>query len=144
MKYAIKQLSVFLENKPKELNFLTKILSEGGVSIKSILLVDSSDFGLARTIVNDPQKAKTILANEGLSVQFTNVFGVKIDDVVGSFNSVVSILSDQNINILYCYSFYESQSGIFIFSVLANEFELATKTLIEHGVEIVEPSYFYK
>lgn len=144
MKYAIKQLSVFLENKPKELNFLTKILSEGGVSIKSILLVDSSDFGLARTIVNDPQKAKTILANEGLSVQITNVFGVKIDDVVGSFNSVVSILSDQNINILYCYSFYESQSGIFIFSVLANEFELATKTLIEHGVEIVEPSYFYK
>lgn len=144
MKYAIKQLSVFLENKPKELNFLTKILSEGGVSIKSILLVDSSDFGLARTIVNDPQKAKSILANEGLSVQFTNVFGVKIDDVVGSFNSVVSILSDQNINILYCYSFYESQSGIFIFSVLANEFELATKTLIEHGVEIVEPSYFYK
>ncbi|MCK9546528.1 MAG: amino acid-binding protein [Sulfurospirillaceae bacterium] len=144
MKYAIKQLSVFLENKPKELNFLTKILSEGGVSIKSILLVDSSDFGLARTIVNDPQKAKTILANEGLSVQFTNVFGVKIDDVVGSFNSVVSILSDQNINILYCYSFYESQSGIFIFSVLANEFELATKTLIENGVEIVEPSYFYK
>lgn len=144
MKYAIKQLSVFLENKPKELNFLTKILSEGGVSIKSILLVDSSDFGLARTIVNDPQKAKTILANEGLSVQITNVFGVKIDDVVGSFNSVVSILSDQNINILYCYSFYESQSGIFIFSVLANEFELATKTLIENGVEIVEPSYFYK
>ncbi|NLM99924.1 MAG: amino acid-binding protein [Campylobacteraceae bacterium] len=144
MKYAIKQLSVFLENKPKELNFLTKILSEGGVSIKSILLVDSSDFGLARTIVNDPQKAKSILANEGLSVQITNVFGVKIDDVVGSFNSVVSILSDQNINILYCYSFYESQSGIFIFSVLANEFELATKTLIEHGVEIVEPSYFYK
>lgn len=144
MKYAIKQLSVFLENKPKELNFLTKILSEGGVSIKSILLVDSSDFGLARTIVNDPQKAKSILANEGLSVQFTNVFGVKIDDVVGSFNSVVSILSDQNINILYCYSFYESQSGIFIFSVLANEFELATKTLIENGVEIVEPSYFYK
>ncbi|MFA6756696.1 MAG: amino acid-binding protein [Sulfurospirillaceae bacterium] len=144
MKYAIKQLSVFLENKPKELNFLTKILSEGGVSIKSILLVDSSDFGLARTIVNDPQKAKSILANEGLSVQITNVFGVKIDDVVGSFNSVVSILSDQNINILYCYSFYESQSGIFIFSVLANEFELATKTLIENGVEIVEPSYFYK
>ena len=143
MKYAIKQLSVFLENKPKELNFLTKILSEGGVSIKSILLVDSSDFGLARTIVNDPQKAKSILANEGLSVQFTNVFGVKIDDVVGSFNSVVSILSDQNINILYCYSFYDAQSGIFIFSVLANEFELATKTLIEHGVELVEPSNFY-
>ncbi|MBN2964545.1 amino acid-binding protein [Sulfurospirillum sp. T05] len=143
MSYAIKQLSVFLENKPGELGFLTKTLSQGGVSIKSILLADSSDFGLARTLVDDPEKAKAVLENHGLSVRLTDVFGVRIDDVVGSFDRVVSLLSAKEINILYCYSFYESSSGIFIFSVPKEQFDEAVLALIAHGVEIIQAQHFY-
>jgi len=143
MSYAIKQLSVFLENKPGELGFLTKTLSQGGVSIKSILLADSSDFGLARTIVDNPEKAKAVLENHGLSVRLTDVFGVRIDDVVGSFDRVVSLLSSKGINILYCYSFYESSSGIFIFSVPKEQFDEAVLALTAHGVEIIQAQHFY-
>jgi hypothetical protein len=143
MSYAIKQLSVFLENKPGELGFLTKTLSQGGVSIKSILLADSSDFGLARTIVDNPEKAKAVLENHGLSVRLTDVFGVRIDDVVGSFDRVVSLLSSKGINILYCYSFYESSSGIFIFSVPKEQFNEAVLALTVHGVEIIQAQHFY-
>ena len=57
MKYKIQQLSVFLENRTGELADFTKVLSENGVSIKSIILADSSDFGLVRSIVDNPQKA---------------------------------------------------------------------------------------
>ena len=134
MKHAIKQLSIFLENKEGELKFLTHTLSEGGISIKSILLADSSDFGLARTIVDNPQKAKALLEEKGLSVRLTDVFGVRIDDAVGSFDKVVSTLSDNDINILYCYSFYESNSGIFIFSVNQNDFQKATSLMVEKGI----------
>ncbi|DAB32342.1 MAG TPA: amino acid-binding protein, partial [Sulfurospirillum sp. UBA11407] len=88
MKYAIKQLSVFIENKAGELSDFTQVLSKNGISIKSILLADSTDFGLVRTIVDNPERAKAILEEEGFSVRFTNVFGVKIEDVVGSFDKV--------------------------------------------------------
>lgn len=143
MKHAIKQLSIFLENKPGELGFLTKTLSEGQISLKSIILVDSSDFGLARIIVDNPDRAKALLAEHGLSVRITDVFGVRINDVVGSFNRIVSLLSEKGVNILYCYSFYEHCSGIFIFSVSKEQFSLATQTMVENGVEIVEAQYFH-
>ena len=97
MKYDIKQLSVFLENKAGELSDFTHVLSTNGISIKSILLADSTDFGLVRTIVDNPEKAKAILEDAGFSVRFTDVFGVKIEDVVGSFDKAVSALSNEGI-----------------------------------------------
>ena len=142
--YAIKQLSVFIENKTGELNDFTKVLSKNEISIKSILLADSTDFGLVRTIVDNPEKAKAILEENGFSVRFTNVFGVKIDDVVGSFDKVVTALSKNNINIQYTYSFYESDIGIFIFNVEKDKFNEAVKSLLDANLEVVSASHFYK
>ncbi|MBE0491088.1 MAG: ACT domain-containing protein [Sulfurospirillum sp.] len=144
MKYAIQQLSVFIENKSGELSDFTKVLSKNGISIKSILLADSTDFGLVRTIVDNPQRAKALLEEEGFSVRFTNVFGVKIEDIVGSFDKVVSTLANQNINIQYTYSFYESNTGIFIFSVDKNYFEAAINSLVAADIQILSASHFYK
>jgi len=143
MKCNIKQLTIFLENKAGELSVLTHILSKNGISIKSILLADSTDFGLVRTIVDNPDKAKTILEDEGFSVRFTDVFGVKIEDVVGSFDKAVSTLSNAGINILYTYSFYEANTGIFIFSVDKNRFDDAIAALQAQNIEIVQAKHFY-
>ncbi len=143
MKYNIKQLSVFLENKAGELSDFTHALSTNGVSIKSILLADSTDFGLVRTIVDNPEKAKAVLEEAGFSVRFTDVFGVKIEDVVGSFDKVVGTLAAQKINILYTYSFYESNTGIFIFSVEKERFNEAIDALQNNGIEILLAKHFY-
>ena len=142
--HVIKQLSVFIENKTGELSDFTHILSKNGISIKSILLADSTDFGLVRTIVDNPEKAKSILEENGFSVRFTDVFGVKINDVVGSFDEVVTALSKNNINIQYTYSFYESNIGIFIFSVEKDKFNEAVKSLLDAKLEVVSASHFYK
>jgi len=143
MQYHIKQLTVFLENKAGELSDFTHALSKNGISIKSILLADSTDFGLVRTIVDNPEKAKAILEDEGFSVRFTDVFGVKIEDVVGSFDTVVGALAKKAINILYTYSFYESHTGIFIFSVEKERFDEAIAALQENGTEILHAKHFY-
>lgn len=142
--HTIKQLSVFIENKTGELSDFTHVLSKNGISIKSILLADSTDFGLVRTIVDNPDKAKAILEDNGFSVRFTDVFGVKIDDVVGSFDKVVTALSKNNINIQYTYNFYESDIGIFIFSVEKDNFNEAVQSLLDANLEVVSASHFYK
>ncbi len=141
MKYKIQQLSVFLENRTGELADFTKILSQNGVSIKSIILADSSDFGLVRSIVDNPQKAKVVLEDAGFSVRFSEVFGVKIEDYIGSFDKVIEILAKENINIYYTYSFYEADAGIFIFSV--DDTDKAVISLEKEGVQIVEAKHFY-
>lgn len=137
-KQKIEQLTIFLENKPGELLFLTQTLSLAEISIKSIQLADSTDFGLARVIVDDTLKAKEILEQKGLSVRITPVFGVHIEDEIGSFHKIVALLSEQNINILYCYSFYRGNGGIFIFSVTQNQLYAAIDLLLTNNIAVLK------
>lgn len=142
MSYAIQQLSVFLENKPNELLAFTKILKKANVSIEAIQLVDSSDFGLVRSIVDKSEVAKEALHEAGFSVKVTNVFGVKIADKIGSFNKILKVLAKNEINLFYTYSFYEEKNGIFIFCVDAADFEKATNALVKKEFEVVNSTYF--
>ncbi|MFV0481280.1 MAG: amino acid-binding protein [Campylobacteraceae bacterium] len=144
MKYAIEQLSVFLENKPKELANLSSILSKNKINIKSIMLAESTDFGLVRIITDEPKRAKDVLDSAKIGGRITTVFGVRIKDEVGTFNRVITELSNENINIVYMYSFYEIKSGVFIFSVDKNDFQKAIDTLFKAGEELVEKSYFQR
>lgn len=126
----IQQLSIFLENKMGQLTDITTLLAQNNLSIKSINLVDSTEFGILRVIVDDPLKAKAVLDNNGISLKITDVFAVEIDDHIGSFNEVVSLLTSNNINIEYTYTVNTQENGAFIFKVTPVELE-KTLTLLE-------------
>ncbi len=134
----IKQISVFVEDKMGELTDITTILSDNGISLKSINLVDSSDFGLLRIIVDDTKKAAFVLEKEGFSLTITNVLGIRIKNRVGSFNKVVTALSKNDVNIEYIYTVDSDKEGIFIFKVSPKDFEKAEKILKENGIETLK------
>ncbi len=133
----IKQLSIFVENKPGQITDVTTLLSKNGLSIKSINLVDSSDFGLLRVIVDDVQKAKEVLDDNGISLKITDVFAVSIDDHVGSFNEVVLALSTNNINVEYTYTVSNSHNASFIFKVNSGKFNEAIAILQEKNIKVI-------
>ena len=134
----IKQLSVFVENKTGELTDVTTLLSDNKISIKSINLSESSDFGLLRIIVDDDKKAKKVLDDAGFSLKVTDVFAVEIDDHLGSFNQVVSVLSQNNINVEYTYTVSNAQNGAFIFKVNINDFDKAIEALTKIGIKLLQ------
>ena len=134
----IKQISVFVEDKMGELTDITTILSDNGISLKSINLVDSSDFGLLRVIVDDTKKAAFVLEKEGFSLTITNVLGIRIKNRVGSFNEVVTALSKNDVNIEYIYTVDSDTEGIFIFKVSPKDFEKAEKILKENKIETLK------
>ncbi|WP_321779673.1 amino acid-binding protein [Sulfurimonas sp.] len=107
------------------------------MSIHSINLSDASDFGILRLIVDDNEKAKTVLEKEGFSSRFTDVFAVEISDHVGSFNSVIKALAKENINIEYTYTLSNAKIGAFIFKVIDKELKHAIKTLQNNGVNLL-------
>lgn len=143
-KYAIKQLSVFLENKKGELSDITNILTEEEISIQSLLLLDSTDFGILRLILKTPERAKEVLTAAGFTVRENQVFAVKVADEIGSFNKVARILSKTGIDILYTYAFRSGNEGVFVFKVGRDDFATAVKALQEGQIEIVEESFFIK
>ena len=136
--FRIKQLSIFVENKKGELTEVTTLLSNNDLSIKSINLVDSSDFGLLRVIVDDEVKAKKVLDEAGFSLKITDVFAVAIDDHVGSFNDVVSALSSNDINIEYTYTISNATTGAFIFKVNPYEFNKVIDILTKKDIKVLE------
>jgi len=100
-----KQLSVFLENKTGRLASVTRVLGEAGINIRALSIADTSDFGILRIIVNDPQKAYAILKDAGFTVSETEVIGVRVKDIPGGLATVLEKMSDANLNIEYMYAF---------------------------------------
>ena len=95
---AIKQLSVFVENKPGRLIPMIKALSDAQINIRAMSIADTQDFGILRLIVSDEKKAREILSNYSI-VTSIEVIAVKISDKAGALCGVLDALGDACINI---------------------------------------------
>ena len=102
---AIKQLTVFVENKQGAMVSITEILSQNNINIRALSIAETQDFGILRLIVNDEEAAKTILADAGYLIKITDVVGVKIGDAPGKLCEALKVLDDSNINLEYLYAF---------------------------------------
>ena len=89
-----KQVSVFLENRQGRLGEVLSVLKENKVNIQSISLADTTEYGLLRLIVNNPDLCKETLSKGGFSTLLTEVLVVKISHVSGSLQTLLQILAD--------------------------------------------------
>lgn len=129
-----KQLSVFIENRKGRLGEVLSVLRKNEVNILSLSLADTTEYGLLRLIVNDPEKGKEKLSEEGFSTMLTKVLVIKIEHKVGSLQILLDTLSKNDINIEYMYGL--STEGVNAFVVLkASNAELAEKILAENGIK---------
>ena len=100
---AAKQLSVFIENRHGRLVEVLQVLKDNNISILSMSLADTTEYGLLRLIVNDPVTCKEKLSNAGFSTMLTRVLVVKIMHQSGSLQDLLRILADANISVEYMY-----------------------------------------
>lgn len=102
---AIKQLTVFVENKQGSLVSITRSLAENNVNIRALSIAETEDFGILRLIVNDEAAAEKTLADEGYLIKVTDVVGVKIGDAPGKLTAALEVLDNAGINMEYLYAF---------------------------------------
>ena len=98
-----KQLSVFIENRQGRLGEVLVVLKTNGVNILSLSLADTTEYGLLRLIVNNPELGKAKLSEDGFSTMLTDVIVLKITHQAGSLQGLLKILSDEDINVEYMY-----------------------------------------
>ena len=102
---TISQLSVFVENKQGSMSGIAEALAEAGIDIRALTIADTTDFGILRMIVRDPENAKKMLQEKNFVVTVNQVIGVEVPDRVGGLAKVLRILDDALINIEYMYDF---------------------------------------
>src|SRR5512142_347771 len=113
----VEQISIFIENKFGRLAEVTRILGDAGVNIRTLSLADTSDFGILRLIVNDTEKARTVLKERGFTVSKTDVVAVEIPDRPGGLADILQVLDADGINVEYMYAFVErnKENAVMIF-----------------------------
>ena len=138
----IKQLSVFLENKKGRLFAAADVLAKNNVNIRALSLADTSEFGILRLIVDQPEQGKTVLANSGVVVRVTNVLGVLMDDVPGGTLGALHLLADACINVEYMYACVGQNTGKAIMVMQVDQLAKAEDVLRKGGFSTVDIDHF--
>ena len=100
---TVNQVSVFIENRQGRLGEVLQVLKDNDVNILSISLADTTEYGLLRLIVNNPERAKDVLLQAGFSSMLTEVLIIKVPHVAGSLQSILSAIAKANVSIEYMY-----------------------------------------
>mgnify|MGYP002562728750 FL=1 len=135
----IKQISVFMENRPGRLAEITNVLSENNIDMRAINIADTTDFGILRMIVDDPDRAEKVLRENNMTASTTDVIAVSIDDTVGAFSKVIMLLKKEDISIEYIYSFIGEKSAKAVIVVKTNNNERSVALLQQGGIAVLSP-----
>jgi len=139
----VKQISIFLENKAGRLAEVTGVLGKEGINIRALSLADTSDFGILRLIVNDPEKAAKALKGRGFTVGETEVLAVEVSDKPGGLGKILGILNEAGMNVEYMYAFVERSSDNAVIIFRFDNIDEAIRALLAKGVTILKGEKVY-
>ena len=108
----MKQLSIFIENKRGTLLTVLNVLKGAGIQIIASTISDTQDFGIYRIICDDPERAFTVLKEQGITATITDVFAIQLEDKPGEAARVLALFAKADISIAYMYSFLLSGKEI--------------------------------
>lgn len=140
----IKQISLFVENQPGKMVEATDVLSQGGVDISALSLADTTDFGILRIIVDQPDKAVELLRERDYIVKQTDVIAAVMDDRPGGLSAVLRILAGAGVSVEYMYAFVGNRQGHAVVVMRTDAPDKAQQALEENHVTTLEPKDVYR
>ena len=135
----VKQLSVFMENRPGRLSKLTHTLGKEGIDFVTLSIADTKDFGIVRFIARENERAYEVLKREGFTVGITELIGVEVDDKPNALAEVVALIEEADMNIEYLYSFVltERNTAKILMRVDDKDAARAVILLTEKGIRLL-------
>ncbi|HOM03360.1 MAG TPA: ACT domain-containing protein [Acetivibrio sp.] len=140
----VKQISVFLENKSGRLAEVTQILAESNIDISALSIADTTDFGILRLIVNDPETAEKALKDNGFTVSCCDVIAVSVPDEPGGLAKALKALEAESIGIEYMYAFVGKAENEALVIFRIDNPEKAVEMLEKAGVKVLSSDTVYK
>ena len=134
---AIKQITVFVQNKKGTVVSVTDILSKNNINLRALSIAETEDFGILRLIVNDEKTAESVLLENGYLIKTIDVLGVKIGDEPGKLTSALDVLDRANINVEYLYAFMARTEKHAYVVLRVEENEEAEAALVGAGFKMI-------
>ena len=134
---AIKQLTVFVQNKKGTVASVTEILSKNNINLRALSIAETQDFGILRLIVNDEKAAQAVLTENGYLIKAIDVVGVKIGDEPGKLTSALEVLDKAEINVEYLYAFMARTEKHAYVVLRVEDNAAAEKALTDAGFKMI-------
>lgn len=141
MKYTIQQLSVFLENREGRLDEVLKTLADHEVNIVALSLADTSDYGMLRMIVSDPEKGKRVLKEAGITAMLTDVVALRVPHATGSLSKAMHQIVEGGVNVEYMYAFANGNDASAVLK--CDDPKRVVEILLESGFDVWEAAEAY-
>lgn len=138
----VKQLTIFLENQEGNLEKVTNILRQYEINILSISMADTSEYGLLRLIVSEPEKGRQVLRENGFSAMLTDVIAVRLENKVGMLQKLLATISELGLNVEYMYALATTEIGAMIMKT--NDGMKAVEGLKTAQMEVLEGEAVYQ
>lgn len=139
----LKQLSVFLENRPGHLSRVCEVLAEAGINIVTMTLADTREFGILRLIVREWQKAKEVLEAAGFAVNTTDVMAIEVADEPGGLEKILKAAEAGGLSVEYMYAFACKQKKNALIVIRFDDIERASAALKAAGIGVLSAAEFY-
>ena len=139
----VEQISIFLENKSGRLAEVTSVLAAAGVNIRALSLAETADFGILRLIVDQIDRAKQALKDNGFTIGKTEVVALEVPDRPGGLAEIVRILGAAEINVEYMYALVQRSKDNAIVIFRFDELDKAIQVLTGAGVRILRGEELY-
>ena len=139
---TIKQLSVFLENREGRLDEVLHTLGENAVNIVALSLADTSDYGMLRMIVSDPEKGKAVLKEAGITSMLTDVVALRVPHATGSLSKAMHALMVGGVNVEYMYAFANGADASAVLK--SDDPSKVVSILKENGFDVWEADEAYR
>ncbi|MBO4883184.1 MAG: acetolactate synthase [Lachnospiraceae bacterium] len=135
---SVKQISIFLENKPGKMCEMTEVLAERGINMRGISLAETEGFGIVRIIVDDVYEATTVLKDSNYINKLTSVVVAEIPDIPGGLSMILKVFADEKINLEYMYALSADSSADKAYMVFrVNDHKAAEAALTKAGIRVV-------
>ncbi len=132
----IKQISLFVENRPGRMAKVSKTLSDTGVNIRALTIAEAGDFGVIRMVVDDPERGYKVLKDSGFTVSTTDVLAVEMKDTPGGLYEIVNTLGESGVNVDYAYAFVTAKAQKAMLILRVDDLAKARAALSGKGVKI--------
>jgi hypothetical protein len=135
--FVIRQISVFLDNRPGSLAKMARSLAAKGINLRALSLAETRDFGTARLVVLDPDKCMQVLKEAEYHFIETDVIAIEVADKPGGMADVLEIIDGEHLNVEYIYSMVRTKAGLAVVVLRVNDPDKASAALKTRGVKLL-------
>jgi hypothetical protein len=134
---AIRQFTVFLENRVGKLLEVIRRFEGSQVKIVAFSISDSAECAFVRFLLSHPEQGREILERAGLAIIESDLIGIELPEGPKSLLDICTAMLQAEVNIVQAYPLFIRPRGRVAVALMVDNIEMGQETLAAKGFTMI-------